>query len=697
MTKALKRFYIFLVFFFLYAPIGVLIVNSFNKNKSRSVWGGFTFDWYSKLFHDETILNSLLTTLIVALVASILSTILGTAAAIGIFNFKKKSLRSIILNVSYLPIINPEIVTGVSLMLLFAFVTLELGYITLILAHISFCVPYVILNVLPKLRQMDKHLIEAALDLGCDRWQAFWKVTLPEIMPGVITGFLMSFTYSVDDFVISYFTHGATSQTLSVTIYSMTRKKVSPKINALSTLIFVVVLIILIIINIADARKNSPKRQKAEIKPASKAKKILIPLLCCVCILSTVITGVVLFRNNGGTDSGNGTDEIAEFVFSDSVDWNKFRGQDIVLNVYNWGEYISIDEGEPGSFDTVAEFEKLTGIDVNYATFASNEELYAKLRSGSADYDVIIPSDYMIGRLKNENMLAELNFDNIPNVKWIDQRYLDIASNSFDPGNKYSVPYTWGYVGIIYNTEMVDEDDNVESWDILWDEKYENNILMFNNSRDAFAISLFREGYSVNTTDEKELEVAAMELEKQKPLVQSYVMDEIFDKMGGGEAALAPYYAGDAVTMIEDNDKLAFAVPKEGTNLFIDSMCIPKGAKNKEAAEMFINFMCETETALHNIEYICYSTPHTGAYAELDPEVQNDPMYYPDLDSIVTESYNVLPDNTTKKIDSMWTDIMTNTSTSPWLTPIFLAAALGLTLFINIRRMKKKRNKYDLI
>lgn len=261
MKNFARRLYIGLVFLFLYAPIGVLIVNSFNASKSRSVWGGFTFDWYRKLLMDETILRSLATTLVVALIASVLSTILGTAAAIGIFNMKK-SWRSMILNVSYLPIMNPEIVTGVSLMLLFVSMKISFGYLTLILAHVSFCVPYVILNVLPKLRQMDKHLVEAALDLGCDRWQAFWKVTVPEIMPGIVTGFLMSITYSVDDFVISYFTHGSKAQTLSITIYSMTRRKVSPKVNALSTLIFVVVLVILIIVNVSDIKKNSPKKHK---------------------------------------------------------------------------------------------------------------------------------------------------------------------------------------------------------------------------------------------------------------------------------------------------------------------------------------------------------------------------------------------------------------------------------------------------
>lgn len=377
-------------------------------------------------------------------------------------------------------------------------------------------------------------------------------------------------------------------------------------------------------------------------------------------------------------------------AYSDSVDWDKFRGKDIEINVYNWGEYISIDEGEEGDFDTNAEFERLTGIKVNYTTFASNEELYAKLKNGGFTYDVIIPSDYMIGRLINEDMLLPLDFDNIPNVKYIDST----LDQSYDPERQYSVPYTWGYVGLIYNTTMVDEDDDVESWDILWNEKYANNILMFNNSRDAFAIALFRNGCSVNTTDEDELKDAAADLKEQKPLVQSYVMDEIFDKMIGGEAALAPYYAGDAVTMMADNPDLAFAIPKEGTNRFVDAMCIPKGAVHKEAAEMYINFMCETRTAYANIDYICYSTPHTEAYKLLSDEIKNDTRYYPgEALPKTAEVFQALPQKTTRSIDSMWTDIMTNTATSPWLTPIFLAASLGIIIFLNVRRGKKKKQK----
>ena len=261
MKKITSKIYIVLVFIFLYAPIFVLIANSFNKSKSRTVWTGFTLDWYRKLFNNDVILKSLLNTLIVAAIASIISTILGTAAAIGIYNMKKIT-RSLVINVTYIPIMNSEMVTGVSLMLLFVALHIDLGYMTLIFAHITFCVPYVILNVLPKLRQMNRNLYDAALDLGCSPMQAFRHVVIPEIMPCIVTGFLMSITYSIDDFVISYFTHGSTSQTLPITIYSMTRRKVSPEVNALSAIIFVIVLMVLLLMNIKDLKSSAPGREK---------------------------------------------------------------------------------------------------------------------------------------------------------------------------------------------------------------------------------------------------------------------------------------------------------------------------------------------------------------------------------------------------------------------------------------------------
>ncbi len=344
---------------------------------------------------------------------------------------------------------------------------------------------------------------------------------------------------------------------------------------------------------------------------------------------------------------------FAQIEVEDEGYYQKFQGQNISINVYNWGEYIS-DGAEEGTINVNKEFEELTGIKVNYSTYASNEELYAKLKSGGASYDIIIPSDYMIGRMVKEDMLEPLNFENIPNFQHINEQFVNPA---YDPDNAYSVPYTWGTVGIIYNTTMVDGD--VDSWDILWDARYMGDILMFANSRDAFAIAQKRLGYSFNSGNVDELEKAAESLKEQKPLVQAYVMDEIFDKMQAGEAALAPYYAGDAITMIADNPDLAFAFPKEGTNRFVDAICIPKGSQQKEAAEMYINFLCEPEVGLANCEYIGYSTPNDGAMELLDDEVKNNPIAYPS-DEILenTETFLSLPDDANRLMDKLWTDIM---------------------------------------
>lgn len=287
----------------------------------------------------------------------------------------------------------------------------------------------------------------------------------------------------------------------------------------------------------------------------------------------------------------------------------------VYLRVYNWGEYVS--NGEDGTLDTIKEFERrFPHIKVDYTTYATNEELYAKLKSGAASYDVIFPSDYMISRMIEEDMLVKLNFDNIPNFSDVMDSFKNLE---YDPTNEYSVPYTWGTVGIVYNTTMVEEAPT--SWEALWDPAYTNQILMFNNSRDAFGIALKKLGYSQNTTEKAKLDEAAEELKEQKSVLQAYVMDEIFDKMQSGEAALAPYYAGDALTMIADNPDLAFVIPEEGTNRFVDAMVIPKGVRYQKEAEQFINFMLETDIAMANIEYLGYSTPQQSVYDQLDEEI----------------------------------------------------------------------------
>ena len=328
----------------------------------------------------------------------------------------------------------------------------------------------------------------------------------------------------------------------------------------------------------------------------------------------------------------------------------------VVLNVYNWGEYIA--NGDDGCMDVIAEFEKRTGIKVNYTEFASNEEMYAKISSGAADYDVIIPSEYMIEKMISEDMLEKINFDNVPNYQYIDEKYRNLAC---DPANEYCVPYTWGTVGIFYNKTMVDEADVAnKSWDLLWNEKYAGEILMFNNQRDAFGIALAYLGYSLNSTNPSEWQEAYELLKEQRPLVQAYVMDQIYDKMASGEAAIGPYYAGDARILMEENEDIGFYVPNEGTNFFVDAMCIVKGTEHKAEAEAFINFMTDPEVSLENIEYICYSTPNSETFKMLDPEIAGNPNYYPSQEVLDnSEMYIDLPEDIYELMNSLWVDIKT--------------------------------------
>ena len=379
---------------------------------------------------------------------------------------------------------------------------------------------------------------------------------------------------------------------------------------------------------------------------------------------------------------------FAEVEVRDADIYKKFAGQNVTLNVYNWGEYIS--DGSDDSLDVIKEFEALTGITVHYTTFASNEEMYAKIKSGGAQYDLIIPSDYMISRMAEEGMLEPLDYNNIPNSALIDDAYKGME---YDPDNTYSVPYMWGMVGIIYNKTMIE--DEIDSWDALWDQRYMGNILMFSNSRDAFGIALSRLGYSLNDTDPEHLKQAADELKDQKMLVQAYVMDEIFNKMEGGEAAIAPYYAGDAITMMKENPDLAFVVPKEGTNYFVDAMVIPQGCANKAAAELFINFMCEPTVSAANAEYIGYSTPISAAKDLLDLDDTAMAIAYPDASVLAnTEVFKVLPEETNELIDQYWTEILSyNEGQNQWIGPVFLLLAFIASIVIMFVRAHKKKHE----
>ncbi len=379
-----------------------------------------------------------------------------------------------------------------------------------------------------------------------------------------------------------------------------------------------------------------------------------------------------------------------EIGVSGDYDWTRFAGKNVTLNVYNWGEYIA--NGSDDSADVISAFEQLTGIAVNYTTFDSNESMYAKLKSGAASYDVIIPSDYMVAKMIEEEMLLPLDYANIPNFANIDEEY---RNADYDPANAYTVPYMLCTTGIIYNTTMVNEAPT--RWADLWDERYAGNILMFNNSRDAYAIAAFTLGKSINPADTAEVDEVMERLKAQKPLVQAYVMDEIFDKMIGGEAAIGVYYSGDAITMIGDNPDLAWVFPEEGSVLSVDNMCIPATSQNREAAEMFINFMCEVDVGVANAEYVGYTTPMHAVWEELDEELIYSEIAYPSEDIAEKEQvFTALSEEVNSQLDLKWSEMKSyDEGGSGYLFLLLLLAMLALACFNIWRKMRRKtRNTY---
>lgn len=604
--KYLQKIYLALIFILLYAPIVTLVVLSFNQSKTRAKWGGFTLKWYKELFQNEQIMSAFYTTLIIAFVSAAIATIIGTAAAIAIQGMKQK-WKTMYMGLTNIPMMNAEIVMGVSLMLLFIAFHMTLGFGTILIAHITFNIPYVILSVSPKLKQTNRYTYEAAMDLGASPVKAFFKVVFPDIVPGVLSGFMLAFTMSLDDFVITHFTKGPGIDTLSTKIYTEVRKGIKPEIYALSTIMFVTVLVLLILVNYSPKEEEETTARKKVRKP-SKVKKIIIRRVIPVTICILFIGGGFYYAEESG-------------VVNDDK-----------LVVYNWGEYI-----DP---EVLTIFEEETGINVVYEEFETNEILYPKVSSGAIAYDVVCPSDYMIQRMIENDLLTEINFDNIPNIKNIGKQYME-QSRQFDPENKYSVPYCWGTVGILYNKTMVDEP--VDSWSILWNPKYKDNILMQDSVRDAFGATLKYLGYSLNSTDLDELTEAKNLLIEQKPLVQAYVIDQVRDKMIGNEAALGVIYSGEAIYTQKENPNLEYVIPKEGSNIWIDSWVIPKNAEHKENAEKFINFLCRPDIALMNFEYITYSTPNEAARELIEDEsIRNSEIAFPDLskyDNLETFQY----------------------------------------------------------
>ncbi len=606
-----------LMIIFFYLPIGYMIVFSFNEGKSLTSFTGFSLKWYKHMLESQDMMQALYTTFSVAIIATAISTVVGTIAAIGLSK-SKKIIRDIMDQVNNLPLMNPDIVTAIGFMLLFITFKVEKGYATMLLAHIAFCIPYVMLSVMPKIRSLDPNIADAAMDLGATPWQALVKVIVPQIAPGIVSGALIAFTMSVDDFIISYFVTGSGVKNLSIMVYTMS-KRVNPSINAISTLVVVIISIALVIINVAPLVATK-RKQKAEITH----RKVLIPAGLAVCALLAVVVVSVFGKNKSDLP---------------------YAGQ--TLRVYNWGEYV----GE----NFISDFEDQTGATVIMENFDSNEQMYIKVANGEP-YDILVPSDYMIQRLVEEDYLQKLDQSKLDCFDKLADNVLNLP---YDEKNEYSVPYFCGTVGIIYDKTKVDiEDLKEEGYNIFLDEKYKGNVYLYDSERDSFMMALKALGYSMNTDNEKEIQEAYDWLVQCVETMRTEIVnDEIIDNMAQGRKALGLIYSGDATYVMAENENMGFYLPESGTNIWSDAMVIPKNAKNPELAHEFINFACEYESAYDNSSYVGYTAANEEVREDLySTDFAGINAYMPRTDNENDEVF-VYNADTKKIISNLWSKV----------------------------------------
>ncbi|MDD6232098.1 MAG: extracellular solute-binding protein [Frisingicoccus sp.] len=609
-----------LMILFFYLPIIYMIVFSFNDSKSLTGFTGFSLRWYKHMLESRDMMQSLYTTFSVALIATLISTVVGTITAIGLSK-SKKIIRDLMEQVNNLPVMNPEIVTAIGFMLLFITFRVEKGYTTMLLAHIAFCIPYVILSVMPKIRSLDPNLADAAMDLGATPWQALIKVIVPQITPGIISGALIAFTMSVDDFIISYFVTGGGVKNLSIMVYTMS-KRVNPSINALSTLVIIIITIALILINLVPVFYA----KQAKKQTVGGRKRFVAAVAVCGCF----IFGLLVFSGMKIGDSSL-----------------PYEGQ--TLHVYNWGEYT----GE----NIIQDFEEKTGATVVMENFDSNEQMYIKVANGES-YDILVPSDYMIQRLIEEDYLQKLDPEKLDCMDLLADA---VKGLPYDPNNEYSVPYFWGTVGIVYDTTVVDEEDLInEGFNIFLDEKYKGDIYLYDSERDSFMMALKALGYSMNTEDETELQQAYDWLVQcVRTMEPEIVTDEMIDNMVQGRKALGLIYSGDAAYVMSENEDMGFYLPETGTNLWSDAMVIPANAKNPDLAHEFINHVCAYEGAYDNSSYVGYTSPNQEVMDELSGEggdYEGINAYIPRTDNDQDEVF-VFNDDTRKIISNLWSKV----------------------------------------
>ena len=612
-----------LTLLFFYLPIFYIILFSFNDSRSLTKFGGFSLRWYEKMFSDSTMMEAVFYTVIIAVLATVISTVVGTVTAIGLSK-SKKIVQTMVERVNDLPVMNPEIVTAISLLMFFSILSVRKGFGTLLIAHIMFCIPYVMLSVTPKLRSLDPNLIDAAMDLGATPFQALIKVIVPQIRPGIISGALIAFTMSFDDFIISYFVTGNGVNNISLLVYTMS-KRVNPSINALSTIVILLITLALGVVNVVPILREKNADKEKRFAPSRKTMAVVSGVLV-VAIVGTII---------GGSLS-------AQRKRQSAID----RYGSDTLKLYLPGEYI----GE----DLISNFENQFGVKVIMENFDSNEMMYTKLQAGDA-YDVLIPSDYMIERLMSGGYLQKLDLSRIPNLDNLSDA---VQNMDYDPDNTWSVPYFWGSVGLVYNHEAVDPSVlEKEGWEVLRDTDYAGRIYVYDSERDSFMMAFKALGYSMNTDDPVEINAAYNWLrEMNNTMSPVYVTDEVIDSMMAGYKDIAVVYSGDATVILDENEDMSFFMPEEGTNIWCDAMVIPANAENPLLAHEFINYTLTYEASFDNSETVGYASPNAEVLEEMsgseDLYAENE-AYLPRSDGEMDEMFH---DNRTlqKELSKLW-------------------------------------------
>ena len=584
-TSVGSKIILTLTMLFFYLPILYIIIFSFNDSRSLTKFGGFSLRWYEKMFADSTMMEAVLYTVIIAVIATVVATVVGTITAIGLSK-SRKVVQKMVERINDLPVMNPDIVTAISRLMFFSVLTVKKGFGTLLIAHIMFCIPYVMLSVTPKLRSLDPNLIDAAMDLGATPFQALAKVIVPQIKPGIVSGALIAFTMSFDDFVISYFTTGNGVNNISILVYTMS-KRVNPSINALSTIVILLITLVLGVVNIVPIVRE--KREK-DGKSSRAVSRKAMAAVAAVLVLA-VVSGTVGARLSQQHKSAAAVEKYGSNV----------------LKLYLPGEYL----GE----NVISDFEKQYGVRVIVENFDSNEMMYTKLMAGDR-YDVIIPSDYMIERLMNEDFLQPLDKSMIPNMENMSDAVLGM---SYDPDNTYSIPYFWGSVGLVYNHENVDPAViESEGWEVLRNTDYAGHIYIYDSERDSFMMAFKALGYSMNTEDPNEINDAyEWLLQMNNTMSPVYVTDEVIDGMMNGYKDIAVVYSGDAAVVLDENEDMSFYMPNQGTNIWCDAMVIPANAENPKLAHEFINYMLTYEAAFDNTETVGYTSPNAEVFEEM--------------------------------------------------------------------------------